>query len=270
MKLFKIGRVLVVAAAAAIGVTTALAQVQSSTEVQNGAATKEVKVVRGEIVYVSGNDVVVKLEDGEIRHFPNVPESTKVNVGGKMLGVHELQPGMKVERTITTTTTPRMITTTQTVTGKVWQVMPPNSVILTMENGKNQQFAIPKNQKFTVDGQTLDAFGLRKGMQISATKITEVPETVVAQERKLTGKMPPPPPPPPAPNQPILIVVTPHVTPPATPVEVAAAPAPAAEPAPTKLPKTGSNLPLVGLLGLVSLALAGGMRFVRTQFASKG
>jgi hypothetical protein len=268
MKLVKMNRVLVVAAAAAISVTTVGAQVQSSTEVQHGTPTKETQVLRGEIVYVSGNDVLVKLEDGEMRHFPNVPESARISVGGKMLGVHDLQPGMKVERSITTTTTPRMVTTVQTVSGKVWQVMPPNTVILTMENGKNQQFTIPKNQKFTVDGQTMDAFGLRKGMLISATKITEVPETVVAQERKLTGKMPPPPPPAPAANQPILVVVTPHVTPPATPVEVAAAPA-APEPAPTKLPKTASNLPLFGLLGLVSLALAGGMRLVRGQFASR-
>ena len=43
----------------------------------------------------------------------------------------------------------------------------------------------------------------------------------------------------------------------------APAPAPAAEPVPTKLPKTGSPVPLVGLLGLLSLSLSFGVRMLR-------
>jgi hypothetical protein len=43
------------------------------------------------------------------------------------------------------------------VTGKVWRVSPPNSVILTLEDGTNQSFNIPKGQKFNVDGQETDA-----------------------------------------------------------------------------------------------------------------
>src|SRR6202035_5192894 len=113
----------------------------------------------------------------------------------------------------TTTTTPKTITTVQSVTGKVWNVMPPVSVILTLEDGKNQRFSIPKGQKFNVNGQMVDAWGLKKGMTISATKIVEVPENVVSQQRKVTGSEPvavaaaaPPPQPPPA-DVPILIAV---------------------------------------------------------------
>src|SRR3954451_9712592 len=137
------------------------AQVQTQSAEKTGQAAKETKVERAEVVYVSGNDLVVKMEDGEIRHFPNIPESARVSVEGKELGIHDLQPGMKLQRTITTTTTPRMVTTVQSVTGKVWQVTPPNSLILTLEDGSNQQFKIPKGQKFTVNGQQTDAFGLK-------------------------------------------------------------------------------------------------------------
>jgi LPXTG-motif cell wall-anchored protein len=146
-----------------------------------------------------------------------------------------------------------MVTTVQSVRGKVWQVSPPNSVILTLEDNTNQKFTIPKGQKFTVDGQQTDAFGLKKGMMISATKVVEVPETVVSQQHQLTGRMPPPPPAPPA-DTPILLVVM--TAPPAAPTATPAEAAVAAEPAPTKLPKTGSMAPLVGLLGLVSLTLS--------------
>jgi hypothetical protein len=217
-----------------------------------GEPTKSVKVERGTIVYVSGNNVVVKMEDGTLRHFDNVPESTTVTVDGKQLNVHQLQPGMTVERQTITTTTPKMITTIKTVTGTVWQVFPPNSVILRMDNGKNQQFKIPNGQKFTVGGQETDAFGLKKGMKVDAQQVIEQPETVVAQEVKRTGVMPPPPPAP-APDVPILVLVVPVKQP--APVETAAA-EPAPEPPPTKLPKTASNLPLIGLLGILFCGLS--------------
>jgi len=233
---------------------TMSAQVKTESSTATGQAAHEVTVERGEVVVVSGNDLVVKMEDGSIRHIANVPESARVTVDGKELGIHDLKPGMKLQRTITTTTTPQVITTVQTVTGKVWHVSPPNSVILTLEDGTNQQFKIPKGQKFMVDGQQTDAWGLKKGMKVSATKVVEEPVTVVEKKRKLTGSMPPPPPPPPA-DVPILVAV-------ATPAPAPAAPAAA----PAELPKTGSMLPLLGLLGSLSVLSSIGLGVIRKIF----
>lgn len=230
------------------------AQVQTETSTTSGHSTSKTTVERATVVLVNGNDLVVKMEDGSIRHIANVPESTRIDVDGKELGIHDLKPGMKLQRTITTTTTPQMVTTVKSVTGTIWHVSPPNSVILTLEDGKNEQFKIPKGQKFTVDGQEMDAFGLRKGMRISATKVVEEPVTQVERTRQLTGTMPPPPPPPPA-DVPILVAV---VVPPPAP----AAAAPAA-PAPAELPKTGSPLPLIGLLGMLSLLSSIGLGLLR-------
>jgi LPXTG-motif cell wall-anchored protein len=226
------------------------AQVQTKTTTTAGAAKIDNHVESGEVVYVSGNDLVVKMADGTIRHVSNVPESARVTVDGQELGIHDLKVGMKLQRTITTTTTPKTITTVQSVTGKVWYVNPPSTVILTLADGKNQSFKIPKNQKFNVDGQMVDAWGLKKGMTISATKVVETPITVVSQNKTLTGEMPPPPPPPPA-DVPILVVE--EVV---APVQVAAAP-------PAELPKTGSELPLIGLLGFLALASSVGLRMSR-------
>ena len=222
------------------------AQVQTNTSTTSHASTVQTTIEKGEIVFVEGNDVVVKMEDGTLRHFSNVPESARINVDGQELGVHDLKVGMKVQKTVTTITTPKTITTVKSVTGKVWHVTPPNSVILTLEDGTNQQFKIPKDQKFNVDGQMVDAWGLKKGMKISATKVVEEPIVDVEHQRQLTGSMPPPPPPPP--DQPIIVAVL-------TPV-----PAPAAAP---ELPKTASSLPLVGLLGLGSLTAAFGLSLIR-------
>ena len=237
---------------AAVCVTVTLnmsAQVQTTTNTTQGKASVVTQVEKGEIVFVSGNSVVVKMADGSLRHFNNVPESARVTVDGQQLGVHDLKVGMKVQKTITTTTTPETVTTVKSVTGKVWFINPPSTVILTMEDGKNQEFKIPNGQKFNVDGQMVDAWGLKKGMTVNATKVVEAPAVVVAQRAKLTGEMPPPPPPPPA-DVPILVV------------EEVAAPVQVAQAAPA-LPKTGSELPLIGLLGLLSLGSSFGLRMVR-------
>ena len=228
------------------------AQVKTKSSTSSGQATTQTQVERGEVVSVNGNDLVVKMEDGSLRHFTNVPESARVTVDGQELGIHDLKPGMKLQRTITTTTVPKTITTVQTVTGTVWHVSPPNYVTLRLEDNSTQRFKIPAGQKFTVNGQQTDAFGLREGMKISATKIVEVPSTVVEQQRKVTGTMPPPPTPP-APDQPMLIAVLVAPAPAPTPTP-AAAPAPAASEQPKTLPQTGSSIPLLGLLGALVLA----------------
>jgi len=222
------------------------AQVQTETSSSTGQPTKTVQVERGEVVSVAGNDLFVKMENGDIRHFPNVPESARVTVDGQQLGIHDLKPGMKLQRTITTTSTPQTVTTVETVTGTVFWVSPPSAVSLRLEDGTVQQFKIPKGQKFTIDGKETDAFGLRKGMKVSATRITESPEVVVSQQRKVTGTAPTPPPA----DVPILVAK-------AQPV-----PAPT-ETAPEKLRKTGSMIPLLGLLGLLSLGMSLGLRILR-------
>jgi len=202
------------------------AQVQTQTTTAAGKPTVVTKVERGEVVTVSGNDLVVKMADGTIRHFPNVPESARVTVNGKQIGVHDLKPGMKLQRTITTTSTPMTITTVQTVKGKVWEIVPPLSIILTLEDGKNQRFKIPEGQKFNVDGEMLDAFAVRKGMILTATKIVEEPIVEVTQDKTVTGTAAPTPPPP---DVPILVADGSEEAVPTAEAAPAAAPAAAPE-----------------------------------------
>src|SRR4051794_1519508 len=91
----------------------AMAQETSKTTEKHGPASKQVQVEHGEVVYVTGNDLVVKMDSGEVRHV-TVPDSARATVDGKELSVHDLKPGMKLQRTIATTTTPKMVTTVRT------------------------------------------------------------------------------------------------------------------------------------------------------------
>jgi hypothetical protein len=231
----------------AIGVN---AQVNTTTSETEGEATHKVQVEHGTVASVNGNHLFVRMEDGSLRDIPNVPEAARAFVDGKELSVHELKPGMKLEHTITTTSTPKTVTTVQTVTGKVFHIQPPSRVILRLEDGTNQSFNIPKGQKFNIDGQMVDAWGLKKGMNVSATKVVETPVNVVTQNRRVTGSAPPPPDPPA--DAPILVATT---QPPAP-----AAAAPPTEVAAQELPKTASPLPLTGLLGLLCIGLSLAMR----------
>jgi hypothetical protein len=224
-------------------------QVETKTTTQVGKANVVTKVERGEVVTVSGNDLVVKMADGTLRNFENVPESARATVDGKQLGIHDLKPGMKLQRTITTTSTPMTITTVQTVKGKVWAIIPPLTIILTLEDGKNQQFKIPEDQKFEVDGQMVDAWGVRKGMIVTATKIVEQPATEVTQEKTVAGTAPVTPPPA---GIPILVAVGSEEAVPAPATE----PATASATAPAAAPEAASGLPtwLIWLLVLLVLA----------------
>jgi hypothetical protein len=248
---------LVLAGAACVAIAfTAQAQVDTTTSVATaGPVKKTVNVERGTVVYVSGNNVVVKADDGTLRHFDNVPDSVTVTVGGKQLNVHQLQVGMTVERQTITTTTPKVVTTVKTVTGTVESFKKPSTVVLILENGEKQTFTIPKGTTFNINGKPEEADKLKKGMTVSAQQVTEVPQSVVAQQVLRTGVMPPPPPPP-APDVPILIVYAP------------APPPPTPEAAPAALPKTASEMPLVGLLGTLFLALGIAIRMARTYQAA--
>ena len=88
-------------------------------------------------------------------------------------------------------------------------------------------------------------------MTVTATKIVEEPITEITAKKNVTGVMPPSPPPA---DTPILIA---EATPP-KPVAPTTA-----EAAPAQLPKTGSELPLIGFLGSLFVAAYFGLRRLR-------
>jgi hypothetical protein len=241
---------------------TALVLAMAAQETPQGKTTSgqpevQVQVERGEVFFVEGNDLIVKMDTGVLQHF-TVPDDRRITVEGKELSVHDLKPGMKLERTITTTTTPHVVTTVKTVQGKVLLVNPPETVTLQLPDGNAKAYNVPKDQKFTIDGKEMTVFELKKGMVVSANVISEAPGTVTEQTRKVTGEMPPPPPPPAAVG--VLLIEQAPAAAPAPPTETAKA-----EPAPKKLPQTASPLPLITLLGTLMMAAGLGARLIRPR-----
>ena len=229
-----------------VAATAAAQMPQSTTQQIPGAPVVTTQKLHGVVVLIEGNNVVVKQSNGELKTIRNVPESKRIMVDGKEVGIHDLQVGTQLTATTTTTTTP---ITTRTVTVGSGQVraVSGDTVVLLLPNGDMKTYKVKPDYKFMVDGKEASVYELRPGMTVSAQKITEEPSVEVSANTVVTGHVPPPPP--------------------------APAPAPVAEPAPTaapapveapkKLPKTGSPVPLEGLLGFAFVAGAYAIRKFR-------
>jgi LPXTG-motif cell wall-anchored protein len=240
----------------AFGIIPSQARAQDTTitTTRHAEASYDTQVRNAEVVYVEGNDLVLKLEDGKVEHLV-VPESDRFTINGSDVTVHELTPGTKLTQTITTTVAPRYVTSVRTLKGKVWHMNAhASTVILTLPDGSNQSYKIPSHAKITVGGQPKTVFDLRKGMKLEATIVTDDEHTVIERSKSVVGEMPAPP----ATLQEVGVLL--FFEPPslAAPTMVASTEEPV-----STLPKTGTTLPWVGLLGALALATSFGMGAIR-------
>jgi LPXTG-motif cell wall-anchored protein len=227
---------------------------KTTTEKIHNSTTASTHSLTGTVQYVEGNTLVVKMAGGDIRSF-TPPDSRKFMIDGQELTVHDLKPGTRLHAQVTNTQTSVTDRTTTVGEGKVWYVAGPN-VILTLPNGENRQYKVKDDYRFMVDGKKATVFELRKGMVVKAEKIVETPRVELAQDVAVTGTAPKPkaevaaaaPAPTPTPAPAMKRVAKAEPAPAPAPEPAAPAPEPAATP--TKLPKTGSPLPLMGLAGL--------------------
>lgn len=234
---------------------------KTTKEAIKGAEQTTTQEVSGTVVAVENGTLVARLSTGEIRTF-TPPESRRFIIDGKDLGVNDLKVGTKLHATVTTTKTSVTDRTTTVGTGKVWFVSG-NTVILTLPNNENRMYKVAESYRFIVDGKKATVHDLRKGMTVAAEKIVEEPRVEIASNTTVTGSAPPPP-------RPVVVAENrPEPAPSPAPTHVKAAPAPAAAPAPEAaapaptLPKTGSPLPLIGLLGFLCTGASLAIRRIR-------
>jgi len=241
---------------------TAAAQTTQQTA---GTPTVTTESLSGEVVKVEGNTLVVKMSTGELRTFSNIPESRRATIDGKQVGVRALKPGTQLTATITRTATPVTVRTTTIKTAKVWYVAAP-TVILTHPDGTNKQYNVKDDVKFTVNGQPATVFDLRPGMTVSAEKIVEEEELELTTTSNVVGTSPAPaaaaasasgskPPASAASTSGSKPAASAAAPPPPPPAQTGAAPA--------RLPKTGSPIPVAGLLGLLLVGGSLAMRKLR-------
>jgi hypothetical protein len=212
-----------------------------------GQTTTKTLKLSGTVVSVEGNTLIVKMSNGDVRVFTPPPDR-KFIIDGKELTLSDLVPGTHLNATVTETTTSVVDRTIDTLQGQVLYAAGP-TVVLKLASGETKKYYVKHDMpvKFMNEyGKEITVFDLRKGMNITATKITEAPRDEIATNTDVTGTAP-------KAGGSQMAEPTEQPSEPAAPSEPASAPAP-------KMPKTGSPLPLIGQLGLLCIAMAFGIR----------
>lgn len=122
----------------------------------------------GTVVYVGGDDVVVKSASGKLLNYSVTPD-TKLAVDGKQVPVGEVKPGSQLGSA--PTGTPQVVTAVNVVKGKVYGITPPNGVTLSLPEGV-KDLTVPEGTTFMVDGKKLTVSELKNDMVVEATIVT--------------------------------------------------------------------------------------------------
>jgi hypothetical protein len=193
------------------------------------------------VVYVSGNDLVLKSADGKLLNY-TVASGMQFSTGGKQVALADLKPGMKLTKEVATGFDPEIISGVQVVKGKVFAATPPDVVTLSLADGI-KELTVPTGTKFMVDGKPVMIDALKPEMMVEATVVT----TIAPDAKPEVANAPAP--------------ATPALT---GALLVAKSMGDGA----TALPEAGTNLPLYGVLGTVLLATGFGLFMLRKPSAT--
>ena len=235
---FKINRVAVLIAVVALVAGAAAAQ--TTTEVQ-----------KGKVLYVSGNQVLVEMTDGSTQLF-DVPADFMFNIDGQKLTVSQLKPGTVLTQTVTTTTVPEYVKTTEIREAEIVQRIGQTVIYRDERRQIHMVTGIPEGWIVYRDGEPVPIEALAGGDRATAYLVHKDITMLTEEEMKVAhaGTAP---------------ATAPKPAPAAKP---APAPSAAQRPAPAParsaaLPETGSQLPLAGLAGLLTLGLGLGIAVAR-------
>ena len=248
-----------------------LTAVAASAQTTTSSETKKFQVIS-----VEGNVLVVRLPEGT-REMA-IADDFRFNVDGKMLSVHELKPGMAGTATITTKTTVTPVTVTEVKNGTVLQNVGTAIIVRTDEGVKmfSQSDIDKRGIKIMRDGKPAEISDFRANDRLTATIVTSKPPRVMT-DREVQATLA---------KSGGAGAGTPGAAA-ATGAGAGAAPSGAAKPgaassgaassgaatsgaatssgAARTLPKTASQLPLVGLAGLASLVAGLGLTVRRRR-----
>ena len=201
---------------------------------QTTATVRETKTF--EVLAVEGHQLVVRLPEGT-REL-TVSDDFRFTIDGQQLSVQQLKPGMKGSATITTRTTSTPVTVTEVKNGVV-AMQTGSSIIVRTDEGLRSftQGDIDKRGVTIVRaGKPAQVSDFRQGDRLTATIITSQPPTVVT-EKEVQATL------------------------------ASAGPGGASGGGTRMLPKTATQLPLLGLLSALSLVIGIGLT-VRRRLVS--
>jgi hypothetical protein len=149
----------------------AAAQQTTTTSTQPQGIRKSIEIETAHVIYVSGDNVVLKNSDGSLQLLAMAPGTT-IPVDGKPVATGDLKPGTQISHVHVNSVQQSTVTEATQIDGIVLRVLMPNSVILRLGDGTVNRYTVPSHATFHAeDGREIPASALRRGMRVLATVV---------------------------------------------------------------------------------------------------
>lgn len=119
------------------------------------------------VVYVSGNDLLIKATDGRLLNY-SVPAGYQFTIASGKVTLKDLTAGVVLTGPVATGSEPLVIGHIETVKAKVYVARPPDTVTLILSDG-SQDFTVPSGTMFAVNGAPVPLSGLKRNDEVEAT-----------------------------------------------------------------------------------------------------
>jgi len=119
------------------------------------------------VVYVSGNDLLIKATDGRLLNY-SVPAGYQFTIASGKVTLKDLKAGAVLTGPVATGSEPLIIGHIETVKAKVYVARPPDTVTLILSDG-SQDFVVPAGTMFAVNGAAVALSALKRNDEVEAT-----------------------------------------------------------------------------------------------------
>jgi hypothetical protein len=145
------------------------------------------------VIYVSGDNVVLRNADGSLQLLAMAPGAT-IPVDGKPVAPRDLKPGTEITHVHVSSVQQSLVTEVTQIDGTVLRVLTPSSVILRLADGTVNRYTVPSHATFKgADGREMRASELRRGMRVSATVVRTAGMDTHSRQTTVSGSVATPP-----------------------------------------------------------------------------
>ena len=168
------------------------AQPETTTTHTPRSVSKALTIDSAQVVYVSGDDAVLKLPDGSLRLF-ELEAGTPLIIDGKEAKPSDLSPGMNISHVQLHSRLASDVETVETLSGTI-AARNGRFLTLRLDDGTSKIYRVPNHATFNVGGRETTFSNITRGMRIDVTAVTTSGLDTKARNAKVVATTPPTPP----------------------------------------------------------------------------
>lgn len=179
----------IVLLAIAAAMPICIAAQEGTTTTTPKSASKVLTIDSAQVVYVSGDDAVLKMPDGSLKLFELRP-GTPLMIDGKASQPSDLSPGMTISHVQLHSRVSSDVTTVEELSGTI-SAKHGRWITIRLEDGTSKMYRVPFHATFNVSGKDTDFNSVTKGMKVNITAVTTSGETSQSSQAAMVASTPP-------------------------------------------------------------------------------